>query len=284
MRSVLGTTAERLVVAAAGATALALMIRAAWFEPRRLVVLEHDLRLPGWPVALDGMRFALVSDLHGGGPQVDQRAIGRVVERVNSAAPDLVAMLGDAIDHTVVGGSVLAPEAIGRELGELRAPLGTIAVLGNHDWDNDGPGVLRALREAGATVLENATTELMFRGTPFCVAGLADATTRRPDVYATLRDVEPDRPILLLSHNPDTFPQVPSRVSLTVSGHTHGGQVSIPLLRGLAIPSRYGARYARGHVVEDGRHLFVTSGIGTSRWPIRLGRPPEIVVLRLLAG
>lgn len=278
------TTAERLAVAATGVAALVLIARAAWFEPRRLVVVEHDLRLPGWPAALDGLRLALVSDLHGGGPQVDQRAIGRVVERVNASAPDLVAMLGDAIDHTVVGGSLLAPEAVGRELRALRAPLGTIAVMGNHDWANDGPGVLRALREAGATVLENATTELTYRGTRFCVAGLADATTRRPDMYATLRGVPPDQPILLLSHNPDTFPQVPPRVSLTVSGHTHGGQVSIPLLRGLAIPSRYGARYARGHVVEDGRHLFVTSGIGTSRWPIRLGRPPEVVVLRLLAG
>lgn len=278
------TPAERLAVAVTGVAALVLIARAAWFEPRRLVVVEHDLRLPGWPAALDGLRLALVSDLHGGGPQVDQRAIGRVVERVNASAPDLVAMLGDAIDHTVVGGSLLAPEAVGRELRALRAPLGTIAVMGNHDWANDGPGVLRALREAGATVLENATTELTYRGTRFCVAGLADATTRRPDMYATLRGVPPDQPILLLSHNPDTFPQVPPRVSLTVSGHTHGGQVSIPLLRGLAIPSRYGARYARGHVVEDGRHLFVTSGIGTSRWPIRLGRPPEVVVLRLLAG
>lgn len=278
------TPAERLAVAVTGVAALVLIARAAWFEPRRLVVVEHDLRLPGWPAALDGLRLALVSDLHGGGPQVDQRAIGRVVERVNASTPDLVAMLGDAIDHTVVGGSLLAPEAVGRELRALRAPLGTIAVMGNHDWANDGPGVLRALREAGATVLENATTELTYRGTRFCVAGVADATTRRPDMYATLRGVPPHQPILLLSHNPDTFPQVPPRVSLTVSGHTHGGQVSIPLLRGLAIPSRYGARYARGHVVEDGRHLFVTSGIGTSRWPIRLGRPPEVVVLRLLAG
>ena len=269
---------------AAGAGLVVLVARAAWFEPRRLVVVEHDLRLPGWPAGLHGLRLVLVSDLHGGGPHVDQQAIRRVVERVNATKPDLVAMLGDAIDHTVVGGNQLAAEAVGRELGAMRSALGTIAVLGNHDWVHDGPGVLRALREAGATVLENQTTDLDFRGTRFCVAGMADATTRRPDMYATLRDVPVDQPILLLSHDPDTFPQVPSRVSLTVAGHTHGGQVSLPLLRGLAIPSRYGARYARGHVVEGGRHLFVTSGVGTSRLPIRLGRPPEIVVLRLLVG
>lgn len=240
--------------------------------------------LPGWPPDLDGLRLALVSDLHAGGPQVGQRAVGRVVARVNEQRPDLVAVLGDAIDDRVVGGSPVAPEAVGRELARLQAPLGTVAVLGNHDWTNDGRGVLRALREAGVIVLENEIVEVTFRETLLCVAGLADATTRRPDVYATLRGVPAETPILLLSHNPDAFGQVPRRVSLTVSGHTHGGQIDLPLLRRWATPSRYGTRYARGHIVEDGRHLFVTSGIGTSRWPIRLRRPPEIVLLRLRAG
>lgn len=247
------------------------------------MLVEEDLRLPGWPPAFHGLRLALVSDLHGGGPQSDQAAMRRVVERINGAAPDLVAVLGDVIDHAVVGGTALAPEAVGRELAALRAPLGVVAVLGNHDWANDGPGVLRALREAGITVLENATVERAFRGAPLTIAGLADATTRLPDLTATLRDVPRGSPILLLTHNPDTFPQVPARVSLTVAGHTHGGQVAVPLLLGRIVPSRHGARYARGHVVEGGRHLYVTSGVGTSRWPVRLGRPPEVVVLRLLS-
>jgi predicted MPP superfamily phosphohydrolase len=190
-------------------------------------------------------------------------------------------MLGDAIDPGVVGGTPVSPDAVGRELAALRAPLGVVGVLGNHDWGNDGLGVLRALREAGVIVLENSTTTIAVRGTTLCVAGLADVITRRADVHATLRDVPPGVPILLLSHNPDAFPQVPPRVSLTVSGHTHGGQVDLPVLRGRVIPSRFGARYARGHVVERDRHLFVTSGVGTSRWPIRLRRPPEVVVLTL---
>lgn len=247
------------------------------------MLVERDLELPGWPRALDGLRLALVSDLHGGGPQTGQTAIRRVAERVNAAAPDLIAVLGDLIDHEVVGGSALAPEAVGRELAALRAPLGVVAVLGNHDWVNDGPGVLRALREAGITVLDNDSVQRAFRGATLTIAGLADATTRRPDVVAALRGVPADHPILLLTHDPDTFPQVPSRVCLTVAGHTHGGQVAVPLLLGRIIPSRHGARYARGHVVEGGRHLYVTSGVGTSRWPVRLGRPPEIVVLRLLS-
>jgi predicted MPP superfamily phosphohydrolase len=90
--------------------------------------------------------------------------------------------------------------------------------------------------------------------------------------------------VILLSHDPDVFPLVPERVAITLSGHTHGGQVAIPLLRRLVIPSRYGERYARGHIVEDGRHLYVTSGLGTSGLPVRLLAPPEIVVLELASA
>lgn len=244
---------------------------------------EEELTLPRWPAALDGLRLALLSDVHAGGPQTGQDAVGRAVALVNAARPDLVAMLGDAIDPNVAGGTFVSPEAVGRELAGLRAPLGAVAVLGNHDWGNDGPGVLRALREARMTVLENERVLLEHRGTAFAVAGLADVQSRRPDVTAALRDLDPDLPLLVLSHNPDAFPQVPPRASLTVAGHTHGGQVDLPLVRRLMIPSRYGARYAHGHVVEDGRHLFVTSGIGTSRLPVRLRRPPEVVVLTLRA-
>jgi predicted MPP superfamily phosphohydrolase len=90
-------------------------------------------------------------------------------------------------------------------------------------------------------------------------------------------------PLIVLSHDPDLFPRLPPRAALTVSGHTHGGQLNVPLLRARMVPSRYGDRYARGHVVEGGRHLFVTSGVGTSTHPVRFARPPEIVVLTLRA-
>lgn len=272
-------------MAAAGAALVAW--RAAWREPRSLVLVERELGLPRWPAALDGLRLALLSDLHAGGPQIGQGRVREVVVRVNAARPDLVAVLGDMIDPHVVGGAPVAPEAVGRELAALRAPLGTVAVLGNHDWANDGPGVLRALRTAGLHVLENEATALptapaVGEGTLW-VAGLADARTRLPDVHAALRDVPSGAPVLALSHDPDVFGQVPPRVSLTVAGHTHGGQIDLPGLRARVIPSRHGARYARGHVVEGGRHLYVTSGVGTSRWPVRLRRPPEIVLLTLRA-
>lgn len=270
-------------LAAAGAGAAALAVRALWIEPRRLVLHERELTLPEWPAALDGLRLGLVSDLHAGGPHSDPAALARAADRLVGARPDLIAVLGDLVDPEVLGGAPVAPDAAGRALAGLRAPLGVFGVLGNHDWANDGRGVLRALREAGVRVLENESVAVDAPGAALHVAGLADATTRRPDLAAALRDVAPDEPVLLLAHDPDVFPQVPARVALTVSGHTHGGQVDLPLLRGRVIPSRHGARYARGHVVEEGRHLFVTSGVGTSRLPVRLRRPPEVVVLTLRA-
>jgi uncharacterized protein len=250
---------------------------AGWIEPRRLVTVRRTLELPRWPASLDGVRLGVISDLHAGAPHAGTKAIARAVERLNAEAPDVMLLLGDFIDAHVLWGGRVSPEHIARELTALRAPLGIFAVLGNHDWKQTGDRMWRALTEAGIEVLENRAAAA---GDP-PVAGLADLRERRPDLPTALAGVPPDAPVILLSHDPDVFPFVPERVALTVSGHLHGGQVAIPLVRRPAIPSRYGERYARGHVVEDGRHLYVTSGLGTSGMPLRFLAPPEIVVLEL---
>jgi uncharacterized protein len=177
----------------------------------------------------------------------------------------------------------VTPEAVAAPLGSLRAPLGVIAVLGNHDWKTDGPRVAAALRDAGAKVLENDATCVRRDGTRLWIAGVGDLRRRGADLMSALRPVPDGEPVLMLSHDPDVFPRVPERAALTVSGHTHGGQVNVPRLRSWVIPSRYGDRYAHGHVVENGRHLYVTSGVGTSAHPVRFARPPEVVVLTLRA-
>jgi len=250
---------------------------AAWIEPRRLVTVRHTLALPAWPRELDGVRLGVLSDLHGGAPHAGAAAIARAVERLNAEEPDVVLLLGDFIDAHPIWGGRLSPEHIARELAALRSPLGTFAVLGNHDWKQTGDRMWRALTAAGIEVLEN-------RAVPagdFFIAGLADLRSRRPDLPTALAPVPDGAPVILLSHDPDLFPYVPDRVALTLSGHLHGGQVAIPVLRRPAIPSRYGERYVRGHVEEEGRHLFVSSGIGTSGLPVRLLAPPEVVVLEL---
>jgi uncharacterized protein len=266
----------RRVVAAAAAAAV---VYAGWIEPRRLVTVRRTLRLPGWPAALDGLRLGLLSDLHAGALHAGPSAIARAVDRLNGEAPDLMLLLGDYVDAHPLWGGRIAPEVVARELSALNAPLGTFAVLGNHDWKQAGDDMWRALQNAGIEVLENRVVETG----DLYVAGLADLRARRPDLPGALAGVPAGAPVVLLAHDPDVFPYVPDRVALTLSGHTHGGQVAIPLLRRPAIPSRYGERYARGHVVEGGRHLYVTSGLGTSGLPVRLLAPPEVVVLELVS-
>jgi predicted MPP superfamily phosphohydrolase len=175
----------------------------------------------------------------------------------------------------------MEPETIAGELKALHARYGVYAVLGNHDWWYDGERVRRALQAAGIHVLENEVARVQKDGHTFWLAGLADFWTRTQRIEGTLRQIPDAGPVIAVTHNPDIFPNIPARVSLTIAGHTHGGQVNLPLIGRPKVPSLFGQRYAAGHVEENGRHLFVTTGIGTSMIPVRLGVPPEIVVLTL---
>lgn len=237
-------------------------------------VHAERIELPRWDSPL---RVAVVADLHAGSPQIDEARIEQIVERVNREQVDLVALLGDYIDPEVVLGEWIEPERIAGRLGRLRSRLGCFAVLGNHDWGHAGARMPAALSANGIRVLENEAVEL----DGFWIAGVADLMKRDPDLVSTLAPIPDGAPILLLSHNPDLFPKVPERVALTISGHTHGAQVDIPLIRDKVTPSRYGAHYTGGHIVERGRHLYVSDGIGTSRLPVRFRAKPEIPVLDL---
>jgi hypothetical protein len=249
-----------------------------WWEPRRLLVRRLTLHLPKWPAELNGLRVAVLTDLHGGVPYAGAGAIARWVQAANAERPDLILLVGDFVDAHILWRRRLSPETVAGELAQLDAPLGVVAVLGNHDWQRGGEHLTALLERARIAVLENDAREL---ANGLWVAGLADLRRRRPSVARALAPVPDGAPVVVLSHDPDLFPLLPDRVALTVAGHTHGGQIAIPMLRRAAIPSRYGERYARGHVVEAGRHLFVSSGLGTSGLPVRALAPPEIVVLEL---
>ncbi len=242
---------------------------------------RHELRLPRWPAALDGVRVAVVADLHVGAPHVGLRKLERVVAAVNRESPDVVALLGDYADARVAFGSRIPPDAVAQRLARLSGP--TVAVLGNHDWDQWGQRMRDALARAGLTVLDNDFVPVPVRRTRIWAVGLADAATRRPSLHA-LDAVPEGEPLLVLSHDPDLFPHVPARAALTLAGHVHGSQVNLPLVGARVTPSRHGTRYAAGHVEEGGRHLFVSRGIGTSRLPVRFRAPPEVALLRLSAA
>jgi predicted MPP superfamily phosphohydrolase len=163
-----------------------------WLEPRSLVVHRAEITLEKWPASLAGLRVALLSDLHIGSPYWDLPHLERLVEATNAEHPDLVLLAGDYQINGVAFGSWVAPEPIAARLGKLEAPLGVIAVLGNHDYRNDGPRTERALERAGTTVLENESKEIRYRESRFVVVGLANLLTRPQAVRATLAEVPAD--------------------------------------------------------------------------------------------
>ena len=268
-----------------------------FIEPAmRLRVQRWRLRRAGWPVDRP-LRIAVVADIHAGEPHVPLSRIRQVVRRTNALGADLIVILGDLpAGHRFVTRRV--PEAdVGAVLGDLTAPLGVWAVLGNHDWWEDpdaqarGTGPTRAgqaMEANGIPVLENRAVEL---ANGVWLAGLGDqiALLRGKaglvgvdDLDGTLAQVPEGAPVILLAHEPDIFPRVPARVGLTLSGHTHGGQLRL-FGYSPVVPSRFGNRYAYGPVEEDGRHLVVSGGIGCSIVPVRLGVTPEITLVELSA-
>lgn len=274
--------AALVILASLVSLVLALVVWSFVIEPDRIVVNQAELSLRGWPLQFDKMKIVAIGDLHVGSPHIDLGKLREIVSSVNERNPDLILIPGDFVIQEVRGGSFVEPEAMAEILKDLRAPLGVFAVLGNHDWWFDGERVRRALEAVGIRVLENDVVRLERGGESIWLAGLADLWTRRPDITATLAKISDDAPVIAFTHNPDLFPAIPQRVILTVAAHTHGGQVNIPLIGRPIVPSNYRQRYAAGHIQEDGRHLFVTTGIGTSIIPVRFRVPPEISVLVLM--
>jgi predicted MPP superfamily phosphohydrolase len=280
------TASRRLRYALLGSFAFGLLLAlwGFWLEPQRLVVSRSELRLTGWPSPLSGLKVALLADLHIGSPHWDLAALDRLVERTNAERPDLVLLAGDYQINDVMGGSFVQAEPIAEGLSRLRAPLGVFAVLGNHDWWNDGERSRRAFTAHGIRVLEEEHVRIERGDASFYLVGLADQMTRKSQVQTALSGIPPGAATLVLVHEPDvfqTFPRLQVAPTLTLAGHTHGGQVWLPLLGRLVVPSRFGQRYAYGHIVEGPRHLFVTSGVGTSIFPVRFLVPPEIALLTL---
>lgn len=260
------------------------LIYAFFIEPNRLVMHEETIQLQNWPESFNNLKVAVVSDLHVGSPFIDAHKLQLIVSKINQAQPDLIVLLGDYVIQNVWGGKFVEPEIIAENLKGLRARYGVYAVLGNHDWWYGDERVRAALEANGIRVLDDDVARIEQNGQAIWLAGLKDAWTNRTDIEGTLRKVTDESPVIALTHNPDLFTRIPTRVVLTLAGHTHGGQVNLPLVGRLRVPSMYGQRYAAGHIVENNHHLFVTTGIGTSIIPIRFRVPPEIVILTLTSS
>ena len=285
-------TRRRFLAAAGGLGGLAASSTAVYagaVEPQGLVVTRYAPAPPGWPAG-QKLSITVIADLHAGGPDMLLPHVRQVVDAANALHSDLIVLLGDFVAWYVFPTTRVPDPLWAAELARLSAPLGTWAILGNHDWWHDLEGVRGALAGVRIPILENDAVPLGAGTQKFWLAGIGDQLAYPlghhrflgvDDLPGTLAQVSTDDPVLLLVHEPDIFPRVPPRVALTLAGHTHGGQIRLPLVWPLYVPSKYGARYAYGHVVEADRHMIVSGGLGTSTIPARLGVPPEILHVTL---
>ena len=244
-------------------------------EPRAYELTETDIFIRDLSPAFDGFRIAQVSDLHHSliVPHMD---VARVVALTRSLRADMIALTGD---YTTARSSYVEPCA--ELLGTLEAPAGVWAVLGNHDHYTDAELTARALTRARINVLNNANTKITRGNDVLQLAGVDDWSWGKSDFARAMRGVDTRRPSVLLSHQPIVLdlPQT-AGVSLILSGHTHGGQLRLPLL---GAPVRFvnEFKYLRGHYQRGATQLYVARGTGTVGLPVRFGARPEIAVLRL---
>jgi uncharacterized protein len=263
------------------------------------------LRVQKWAVQPAGwrrglrLRVAVVADLHASGFGMNEDRVARVVDLANAQGADLIALLGDYRATHRWQPRQVSIDVVAPILAGLRAPLGVYAVMGNHDWWDDPKALARrqgpcytqrALEAVDIEVLANRAVKIGQGASAFWLGGTEsqscfqrqdpDDIIGMSDVTGTVAQMRGSDPAILLAHEPDQFVDVPTRVALTLSGHTHGGQVRFGPWAPV-VPSRFGARFAYGHIVEGGRDLVVSGGIGCSGLPIRFGVPPEITVVDL---
>lgn len=243
------------------------------------VVRRADVTVADWPAGEPPRTVLLVSDVHVAGPDMPPARLARIVGRLNALHADLIVLTGDYISEKPVATALYKPAEIVAQLSALHAPIGVVAVLGNHDHvDRQAAAFRRAFAVSPITLLDN---DAVRRG-PFRVGGIDDLWSGRarvPVMEAALAALGTG-PAIVLTHNPDALPQLTAPTAAVMAGHTHCGQIVLPVYGPLATMSRHGVRFVCGRVEDHGRTLFVTAGLGTSIVPIRLGAPPDVWLIR----
>ncbi len=268
---------------------LATLLQAAVLEPYQIEVTYQPIKLAKLPPEFHQFRLVQLSDIHHSS-FLSEANIAEAARRANALQPDLIALTGDYVSHST---GYIAGCA--RALGNLYAPYGVFAVLGNHDHWTDGELMARALEEAGIRVLRNESLHIRRGRAHLCLAGIDDLMVKRDDLGAALAGTTRDEVRILLAHNPAIIREAAREgVDLVLAGHTHGGQINWrlllnrnrllvgrhnkPLMRWLQRPSR---RFLRGHCYLGATQLYVNRGLGTVLLPLRYGCPPEITLIEL---
>ncbi len=245
-------------------------------EPNMLITVHKELKIPNWNDNLSGLKIALISDLHVFWSNTTYEKLQKIVKEINSNNPDLIIIAGD-FESLTIDKSKDNEKFLETELSKLKAPLGVISVLGNHDYYPEGV-IERVLKNSNVTLLKDETVIKTYKNEKFQISGFHDMWHKKLCPACTIKDNK--IPTIAISHNPDIFPDMPDYVSLTLSGHTHGGEIYIPFIGSFTVPSVYHQKYRKGYIIEKNKHLYVTSGIGTLSG-FRFLNPPEIVILKL---
>jgi uncharacterized protein len=255
-----------------------------WNATRDPIVRSATVTVDNWPQGETPLKVLLLSDTHVAGPDMPPQRLRRIVRQLNLLKPDLVLIAGDLVSEKRVATHIYTPAEIIEPLSHFKSRFGTIVALGNHDHWFDPKALEGQLIKAGATVLKNNAVQ---KG-PLVIGGVDDDFTGQDDIAATFAamDTLPAAPRIMLSHSPDIVPDLSSPVDAVFAGHTHCGQIVLPLIGAISYVSRYGDRFACGDINDangkgGSQRVFVGAGLGTSILPLRYGAAPDVWLVTL---
>ncbi len=258
---------------------VAVLAKGYWNATRDPLIRRATITVANWPAGQRPVKVLLLSDIHVAGPDMPPERLERLVSRFNDLKPDLVLIAGDLVSEKRLATHNYTATEIVQPLGKLIAPLGVVVVPGNHDhWF--APSALRAELELhGLTVLQNSAVT---RG-PLIIGGVDDDFTGHDDIATTYTAMAalPALPRIVLTHSPDIVPDLPSPVAAVFAGHTHCGQIVLPVIGAISYVSRFGDRFACGLIDDAGQKVIVGAGLGTSILPLRYGAMPDAWLVTL---
>lgn len=265
-----------------------------FINARNLKFVNLKVGLKYLPDAFDGIKVGQITDIHAG-PLVPRELIREGVDIIMGNQPDLIVLSGDFVSGatkflwTSYGGFKQRHyNYCMEELSRLKAPLGIYAVLGNHDfWSGQEVAlkIAQGLKGIGAQVLRNEAIMIERKGQSLYIIGVDDYWENSYSLLKAINNVPQDACRILLSHNPDVNENIEGsreRIDLIISGHTHGGQIVIPFIGALYIPSPFGQKYLAGLVRDQERQTYISRGLGLFFVPIRINCPPEVNLLTLV--
>lgn len=250
-------------------------------EPYFMLDCENvEIKLPKWDDKLDGLKIALVSDIHVGAGPLENWRMTQIVKKTNAAKPDIILLLGDYVNAGPYY-SKMEMSRLSAYLRRLKAPLGVYSILGNHDSYFGVHLIRKMLSDGNVILIENSNKKISTPKGDFYLAGIADPITQNYFYRPTFAGIPQGAPVVFLSHSPDVFREIPPAASVMFSGHTHGGQVKLPFIGKIAKNLKFEKGASEGLFQKDGKTAYITRGLGTSRIPVRFLTPPTITIVTL---